>query len=423
MKRTSVVVLVLAGVVVVPGASPSFAQTEPVVTLEQALTEALARNPALAVERNAIEIAAGALRQARAYPLNPELELAGAAGRAQGIEGTLNRGIDDKRVGISQTIWLRGQRTFRLRGARANVDRAAGVVQDAERQVVGDVLRTFMDVRVAQERVVLAREIVALASDVRETADELVEAGDVPELDRFRADVELNKAQNRLIAEEQRLRTAQGELALLLGRAMDQAIRADAPLTLPPPPGDLPTVQQTALERRPDLKVAGAAVAAAEAEVALVRAEQFLPALKVGLIYDEGRSFESTDRTGRLTLSVPLPLFNRRQGDVDRALAELRQREASVELIRRRIEHEVTSAYQQVLASRQILVAFASGILPDQDRNFRLLREGYNVGEFRITDVFVGQREFIEAREAYLEAVAAFNAGTAELYRALNSRP
>lgn len=423
MRRTAVVVFVLAGVVVVPGVTPSFAQTEPVVTLAQALTEALARNPALAVERNAIEIAAGALRQARAYPFNPELELTGAAGRAQGIEGTQNRATDDKSFGISQTIWLRGQWTFRLRGARANVDRAAGVVQDAERQVVGDVLRTFMDVRVAQERVELAREIVTLASDVRETAGKLVEAGAVPELDRFRADVELNKDKNRLIAEEGKLRIAQGELALLLGRAIAPAIRADASLTLPLPPGDLPALQQMALERRPDLKAAGAAVAAAAAEMALVRAERFLPALKVGLTYDEGQGFESINRTGRLTLSVPLPLFNRRQGDADRALAELGQREASVELVRRRIEHEVAAAYQQVLTSRQILVAFTSGILPDQDRNFRLLRDGYNLGEFRITDVFVGQREFIEAREAYLDAVAAFNAAAAELYRALNGRP
>jgi outer membrane protein TolC len=47
------------------------------ITLEQALAEALARNPALAVERREIDIAEGARRQAAIYPFNPELELEG----------------------------------------------------------------------------------------------------------------------------------------------------------------------------------------------------------------------------------------------------------------------------------------------------------------------------------------------------------
>ncbi len=108
---------------------------------------------------------------------------------------------------------------------------------------------------------------------------------------------------------------------------------------------------------------------------------------------------------------------------MDRAQAELARQEAQVELARRRIEKEVSTAVQQVGASRQIVDRYVESILPQQDRNFRLLREAYAIGEIRITDVFVGQREFIEDREAYLEAVGALNAATAELYRALNARP
>ena len=62
-------------------------------------------------------------------------------------------------------------------------------------------------------------------------------------------------------------------------------------------------------------------------------------------------------------------------------------------------------------------------ILPAQERNFQLLREAYQIGEIKITDVFVGQREFVESREAYLDAVATLNAATAELYRATSQQP
>jgi outer membrane protein TolC len=94
-----------------------------------------------------------------------------------------------------------------------------------------------------------------------------------------------------------------------------------------------------------------------------------------------------------------------------------------VELTRRRIEKEISVSREQVDASSQIVDRYVRRILPQQERNFGLLRAAYAIGEIRITDVFVGQREFIESREAYLEAVSTLNAAAAELYRALDARP
>jgi len=424
MGRTAFT-LVFAGFLIAAPASLPFAQTEATITLEQAMAEALARNPALAVERNEIDIAAGNLRQARVFPFNPELEVEGSIGKgtSRGDEPQIRRGTDGRGIGISQTLPIRGQWALRIRSAEASLDRAGRLVGDAERQVIGDVVRTFGDLLVGQERVALAGELVALATEVHETARKLFEAGAVPQLDVFRAEVELNKARNRLVTEQRNLKTVQRELALLVGRAADQTVRGEGLLTLPVPPGDLTALQQTALQRRPDLAAGRAALRAAEAEQALVRAERFFPELKIGAKYEEAREFDAMNRRGLLTLSVPLPLLNRRQGDLQRATAELKKQGASVELIRRRIEKEVATAYQQVQASRGVTEAYAGRILPDQDRNFRLLREGYTLGQFSLTDVLVGQREFIEAREPYLDAAASLNASIAELYRAVNSRP
>ena len=210
----------------------------------------------------------------------------------------------------------------------------------------------------------------------------------------------------------------------MIGRPVEQPLRAVAlSPVLAQPPGDMDALRNEAFARRPDLNAALAAVRVGQAEVDLVEAERFFPELKVGLRYEEAREFDSTSQRGLLTFSIPLPLFNRRDGDLDRANAEVARQEAQVELARRRIEKEVSTAVRQVSASRQIVDQYVGSILPQQERNFRLLREAYTVGEIRITDVFVGQREFIGDREAYLEAVGALNAATAELYRALNVRP
>jgi cobalt-zinc-cadmium efflux system outer membrane protein len=422
MARTSVFVVSLVGAIAALVA-PASAQAPVGLTLGQALAEALARNPVLAVERNEVGIAAGALRQARVYPFNPELGLEGGAGRGQLRDDGASREINRTSIGLSQSIPIRGQWGLRIRSAEAGLNRADAFVKDVERQVTGDVLRTFSDVLVGQERVALAREIVALTAEVRDAAGKLLEAGAVPQLDVLRANVELERARNRLVTEERNLATAQRELALLLGRDAAQPIRGEGALTFPVPSGELAALQKDALEHRPDLSAARAAVRAAAAELGIVQAERVFPEVRVGVRYDEAREFETLNRSGVLTLSVPLPLFNRRQGDTDRAAGELRRQEAQVALVERRIEKEVTSTWQRVGASAQVTDAYVGRILPEQDRNFRLLREGYNLGEFRITDVFVGQREFIDAREAWLSAVAELNAAIAELYRAINRRP
>ncbi len=395
------------------------------LTLEQVLAEALAQNPTLAVERREIDIARGIRRQAGTYLSNPELEVEGGVGRGRDrVERDVRRGLDATSVGLSQPIWLQGQRGLRVRAADAGLARAAAVVEDAERQVVADVVKGYNDLLASQERLGLAREVLSLAGEVRDTAQKLFEADAAPQLDVLRAEVEVRNAENRLAAAERTLATAQHELAFLIGRPPGEPLRAVAPALLLPAPGVEPDEgRRQALDRRPDLKAAGAAVEAAKAEVDLVRAERLLPELRLGARYEEAHEFDAVTRRGLLTVSVPLPLFNRRDGDLARARAELAREQARVELVRRRIETEVSVAVQQVTASRRIVDRYVRDILPQQERNFRLLREAYEIGEIRITEVFVGQRDFIQTREAYLDAVSALNGATAELYRALNARP
>jgi len=395
------------------------------VTLERAIVDALARNPTLAVERREIDIAKGARRQAATYPFNPELEADGGAGRATDrVDSDVRRGVNAASVGFSQTIWIQGQRGIRVRGAEAGLARATRGVQDAERQVVADVLKSYGDLLVSQERLGLAQEIVGVARQVRSTAQKLFEADAVPELDVLRADVEIGKAENRVVNEERAVATAGRELALLIGSDVSEPLRAVAPSpALPRPSGDLTSLRDQVLVSRPDLTAAIAAVEAARAEVDLVRAERFLPEIKVGVKYEQALDFDASSQRGLVTLSVPLPLWNRREGDLERARAEVAKHQAQVELTRRRIEKEISVAREQFEASDRIVARYAESILPQQERNFGLLREAYAIGETRITDVFVGQREFIESREAYLDAVSTLNAATAELYRALNARP
>ena len=415
-RRSQILQSVLLWPALVLATSLAAAAEPPVdLSLEQALSEALERNPSLAVERRDIEIAAGALRQAGTYEFNPELEVERDVGQA--------RGPETQSIGLSQTVWLRGQRSLRVRSAEAGLLGAQSTFQDAERQIVADTMNVYGELLVSQWRKELAQEDLGVVSQLRDAAQKLLEADEVPQLDVLRADVEVRKAENRLVAQERSVANAQRELALLIGRPVDTPIRAAAPTpVLPVPKGKLAASGQEVFERRPDLTAALTAVEARKAEIGLVNAERFFPELKIGLKYEESREFNTMNQRYLLTLSFPLPLFNRRDGELDSALAELAKQEAQVALARRRIEKEVSTSISQVLASRRIVDEYVQRILPQQEKNFTLLREAYTFGQIRITDVLLGQREFIESREAYLDAVGTLNAATAELYRVLNAR-
>ena len=196
--RASVFLLVM----LLPASLIGAAEAPVDITLEQALSQALDRNPNLSVERREVDIAKGTRRQAGIYPFNPELETGGGAGQARSRADTNEQlGVNNKSVGISQTIWLKGQRGLRVKGAEAGVLRAQSLVQDAERQVVADTLKAYSDLIVSQERVNLAGEILGVVRQVQDAAQNLFEAGGVPELDVFRAEVEVRKAENRRITE------------------------------------------------------------------------------------------------------------------------------------------------------------------------------------------------------------------------------
>lgn len=207
-----------------------------------------------------------------------------------------------------------------------------------------------------------------------------------------------------------------------LGRTPGAPLRAEGPLLLPEPPGIQAELLQQALELRPDLKAAEAGLEVARRRLRLVRAERLLPEVEVAASYEEDHSLEEREWRGMLDLKIPLPLFNRRQGDVETALAEERRQEAQIALIRAQIGTEVAIAFEQFQGSKQIVEQYVQSILPQQEQNLRLLREGYSLGQFGLSDLLLAQRGLTEVRFDYLEAIGEFNSAVVELRRAAGLR-
>ena len=416
------VVASLAGLAAAqPPASP--APPEVQITLAEAIAQAQARNRDLAVTRRDIDIAKGRLQQASRYPHNPELNVEGGGGQGVGRQESLTLGVGGGRIGVSQVIEVQGQRGLRVRGAEADVSRSEWSVRDREREVVAETTRVFSELLLAQERLALARQALALATSLRDTARALFEAGSVPEVDVLRADVEVRRVTTRVTLEETSIATTARALALLVGASADARLRASGPLLLEPIPDAAERLRAAARANRPDLKATEAALAAAQASLSLVQAERFLPSVTASLTYAEDLAFDARNRLVLFGLSIPLPLWNRRDGDVKAAEGEVARQEAERDRILARIDTEVDTALRQFTSAQSVVEEYLRRIVPGQEETARLTQDGYRLGEFNLTDALLAQRDLIETRTAYLASVAAYNAARVELQKAAGSAP
>jgi len=422
---TILVVCLLMEGAAVAGAQQPASQPAPQtrLTLAEAITQALARNRDLAVARFGVEVNRGKLQQARLYPFNPELLLDGDIGRGTLRDNGSEKSLAGGRIGLSQVLEVRGQRGLRTRVAELETVRAEWEVRDTEREVVAATMRAFSDLLLAQERLVLTREVVNLATQLKDTADDLVQAGAVPELDALRADVERRRVANRLTLEEASVSTAARALALLIGARSNTRLRVTGLLLFEPVKGTPEELSESARANRPDLKASEAALESAGASVRLVRAERFVPSVAVSASYSQVLDYESVNHRALLGISTPLPLLNRREGDLSAAEATVRREEAQRSRLLAQVEKEVSNAYEQFTAARRVVGEFVARIVPAQEKNARMIYEGYRLGEFRLTDALLAERDFFETRSAYLDAIAAYNTSLAEIYRATGLRP
>jgi len=87
------------------------------------------------------------------------------------------------------------------------------------------------------------------------------------------------------------------------------------------------------------------------------------------------------------------------------------------------MEKEVATAAEQFAAARRVVEEFVARIVPAQEENVKMISEGYRLGEFRLTDALLAQRDLFETRSAYLESISAYNSALAEIYRSTGMKP
>lgn len=385
--RTCVLTLLL-----VLASQSASAVEQPLLSLDSALARAFANNPELAAARWEIDIAQGARQQAGLIP-NPVLSV--------DAEDT-RRDSRTTSVKLSQALELGGKRGARIDVASRGQELAALELERRRNQLRADVLDAYYTALRAQERTQLAGRSLALAERGVAVAQGRVNAGKASPVEATRAQVQLAEVRLELNRGQMEQDNAYRRLAMVTGAATsDFAGVQEQPLALAALPA--PAQLLGRLPETTELRLAEQEVVQREASLGLEKAQR-IPDLdvSVGSQYDAS----ARERVNLVGLSMPLPLFNRNQGNVLSAARRADQARDLRNATELRLRTETRQALEQWNTARGEVQSFNQTILPAAQRAVDSATQGFEMGKFSFLDVLDAQRTLIGARTQYLAAVA-----------------
>ncbi len=377
------------------------------VTLADAVREAIDKNLGLLAERYNVSIAEARIITARLRP-NPVLTV------DSDYIDFLNRFNRENQAGPTElsartdfVLERGGKRERRIELAENSRAVAQLQLLNTTRSLILDVQSAFVEVLGAKENLTLAQENLKSFSSIVSVNQTRVKAGDLAQVELLRSQVAALQFQNAARQAETRLKLARNRLQALMGRTVfSMTFDATGDLRRDTGPVDIEDVRRSAIAFRPDLQALQRDQARSTADLRLQMAQG-----KVDFTLSSQYHWQFDNAKGSslgFFFSAPLPVFNRNQGEIERARREQQQIVARIRALEHDIHAEVENAFQQYTASRELLENVERDML-QQARDVRQTIEySYRRGEATFVDLLDAQRAFNDAMQTYNDARADF---------------
>lgn len=362
-------------------------------SLEELEQIALANNPTLDQAAAVVGKARGIRRQVGLYP-NPTI---GYFGEEIGDNGTAG-----KQGGfISQTIVTGGKLGLSQAVADREIQNLTWELEAQRLRVRNAVRAQFYEVLGAQQRVEIAERLRGIAEQGVNASEQLLEAQQVARPDLLQARIQFNEIRVLLQNARYDYEAAWKQLTSVIGQPGLAPAPLAGNLNAAAPPRDLEQAFAELLAASPELEAARARVARARAQIDRQQVQPIPNLLaQVGVAHDN----ESGDEIATVQLGVPLPIFNRNQGNVQLAVAELRRAQSDVRRLELALRARLAAAFRDYLKAQNEVERYREDILPTAQENLDLTEEGYRQGEFDIIRVLTARRSFFETNLAYISS-------------------
>jgi len=404
------------------------------ITFPEFLNEVAQANLDYAAQRYNVDIAKAAIAIAKEFP-NPTLQLNGDRDLTfhnkygVGTDGkpALLRQVESRGVGLTQTIEYFGKRKWRIRTADHAYHAAAATLEDFLRNLKLDASEAFAEALATQRTLEQQRKAADYLNKLVAAQRHRLAAGDIGETDLTQSRVDELRSENDLLNAQNDAQTAQLALDTFLGRNRGQTTLVPrGKLELEPRSFDASRLVASALQNRPDLVALRHSRDGAQSGVRLAKANR-LPDVDVGVTYTHNdgvalnHPIDPTPAFDQLALSLsfPLPLWNRNKAEIATARFAAEQSEKQLEAAELKAEVQVRQTYSTYQLMQERVRKFQEELLKGADDVLNAKRFSYEHGQTTLLDLLDAQRADNDIHQSYNDALADAAKALIELERAV----
>lgn len=376
-----------------------------VLTLDAAVRLALENNPQIRVIAADIASARGEVLTAKTWQ-NPEISVAPGFKTIRDPSTTEFHGD----FGVEQTFEWPGKRALRRAVAEKNVAVRQLALTGFRSQLAIQVRRIYFTLLATREVVVLREQRLTLAKSFVDAAKKKVEGGFAPEFEATKAEVEVVTAQKSLREAQARHDAARVALNALMGRKPTESFTVAGALGDGPVLPKQSALLEQALAQNPAVKVQEAEAERTGLSLQSIRKSR-LPDFKVGPSFEYTRD----EQIVGFGLSLPLPLWDKKKGEIATATAAQEKALAELEKLRREILRDVTTASQNLTAAKESLAFYTPALRDKLKIALDAAAQSYSEGRTPLLLYLESQRTYFDTQVDYFETLQKLFEAQAEL--------
>lgn len=387
-----------------PPAAEEPAAAGPTLSLEELVEIAMESNPTLMQATAAVQAAEGGYVQASLYP-NPTIAYQGGD---IGMVGTSGQ----QGMGVSQEIVTSNKRVWAMAVAEAQIQQAQLAWETQRRRVINGIRAGFYEVLLAQRTIDVNKELVNIAQQGVELTEKRLAARTISKAELLQTQIEAEMAELSLNQANNNHDAAWRRLTAMLGRPDMEKQRLAGEVDDNLPQFAWRDTLEHLMTQSPELAQTHAAVETARNNLALQCAAR-IPNFQVatGVKYDESAYNTLAD----VEIAVPLPIFDRNQGNIMAAQSQLAAAQNEVQRVELDLRSRLADAFEQYANATRQIEAYSGSIVPNAQESLRLADIGYRAGHFDYLTLLTAQRTYFGVSLEYLQSLKGFWARAVEL--------
>lgn len=393
---------------------------EMVITIDQAIEFAKKNNPALQAQRTLISQGREQEVTANLRP-NPTLSW-----DAQFLplftpdlwSSDYINSVAQFDVGIGYLFERGKKRQHRLQAAKDMTSVTESQTLDLERTTVANTAQQFVAALLAKSNLDFAEHLLDSYQHTVGISQEQQKAGAISKADLLKIQLQMLQFQSDVTTAKIALVQALNSLRELMGfDSVPRNFDVSGSLAYQPLNLSLEDLQARALRTRPDLQAAQHGITAAQSQIGLAKANA-----KQDLTATFDYTHVNASNVGAFFFNIPLPVFNRNQGEVARTYFALTQSQFLEKAAEQTVLTDVKNAYETMLNTRDVVQLYDNGYIQQAQQSLDIAQYAYQRGAASLLDFLDAERSYRETELSYRQALAAYMSAVEQLRQAVGTR-